>query len=182
MRLPRRPGKLLASALLAAAVLGAAPDALRAQAGADTQAVARFLEGPSEAITSVQRQRVRRVRYHQRMAQADAHARMPDTMYASTPDPATPPHSFPLDVNLQGTAARSWPLAGTAVRSALRQTHRIGLFPSAGDALGHQGFARIINHSNSDGEVDIVAWDDAGTSYGPVTLAIGGGETKHFNS
>ena len=182
MRLPKRPGKLLASALLAAAVLGAAPDALRAQAGTDTLAAVRFPESPSEAIAAAQRQRARQARYHQRMAQADAHARMPDTMYASTPDPATPPHSFPLDVHLPGTAARSGPPEATAVRSALRQTHRIGLFPSAADALGRQGFARIINRSDSDGEVDIVAWDDAGTSYGPVTLAIGGGETKHFNS
>ena len=61
-------------------------------------------------------------------------------------------------------------------------THRIGLFPSAADALGRQGFARIINRSGSDGEVSIVARDDAGTEYGPVTLAIGAGETKHFNS
>ena len=30
--------------------------------------------------------------------------------------------------------------------------------------------------------MDIVAWDDAGTSFGPVTLAIAAGETKHFNS
>ena len=182
MRLPKRPDKLLANALLAAAVLCAAPDEPRAQAGADTQAAVRFLEGPSETIAAAQRQRARQARYHRRMAQADAHARMPDTMYASTPDPAAPPHPFPLDVNLLGAAARSGPLAGTAVRSALRQTHRIGLFPSAGDVLGRQGFARIINHSESDGEVDIVAWDDAGTSYGPVTLAIGAGETKHFNS
>ena len=61
-------------------------------------------------------------------------------------------------------------------------THRIGLFPSAADALGRQGFARIINRSDSDGEVSIVARDDAGTEYGPVTLAIGAGKTKHFNS
>ena len=57
-----------------------------------------------------------------------------------------------------------------------------GCFPAAADALGRQGFARIINHSDSDGEVEIVAWDDAGMAYGPLTLAIGGGETKHFNS
>ena len=64
----------------------------------------------------------------------------------------------------------------------MRLTHRIGLFPSAADALGRQGFARIINRSDSDGEVSIVARDDAGIEHGPLTLAIGAGETKHFNS
>ena len=88
MRLSKRPGKTLASALLAAAVLGAAPDAPPAQAGADTQAAARFLERPSEAMAAAQRQRARQARQHRRMAQAQA--RMPSTMYASTPDPSPP--------------------------------------------------------------------------------------------
>ena len=61
-------------------------------------------------------------------------------------------------------------------------THRIGLFPSAADAQGRQGFARIINHSDSDGEVDIDAYDDDGKHYGPLMLAIDAGETVHFNS
>ena len=56
------------------------------------------------------------------------------------------------------------------------------MFPSAADALGRQGFARIINHSESDGEVTIDAWDDDGRHYGPLTLAMGAGETVHFNS
>ena len=47
MPLAKSPGKVVTSALLAAAVLGAATDAPRAQAGADTQAAARFLERPS---------------------------------------------------------------------------------------------------------------------------------------
>ena len=105
---------------------------------------------------------------------------MPDTMYASTPDPSTPPHPFPLDVGLKSTSESAG--QGMPARSAMRLTHRIGLFPSAADALGRQGFARIINRSDSDGEVSIVARDDAGTEYGPVTLTIGAGETKHFNS
>ena len=123
-----------------------------------------------------------RIEQHQRMARAEAHARMPSTMYASTPDPSTPPHPFPLDVGLKSTSERAGPPRGLPARSAMRLTHRIGLFPSSADALGRQGFARIINRSDSDGEVSIVARDDAGTEHGPVTLAIAAGETKHFNS
>ena len=128
-----------------------------------------------------------RVQRHQvgqraRLEQSRAHAQMPDTMYASTPDPSTPPHPFPLDVDLKSTPERSGPPAGMAARSAMLLTHRIGLFPSAADALGRQGFARIVNHSDSDGEVEIVAYDDAGMEYGPLTLEIGAGETVHINS
>ena len=57
MRLPKRPGKMLACALLAAAVLGTAPDAPHAQAGADTRPAARFLERPSEAMAAAQMRR-----------------------------------------------------------------------------------------------------------------------------
>ena len=61
-------------------------------------------------------------------------------------------------------------------------THAVGLFPSASDAQGRQGFVRIINRSGQAGEVRIEAFDDAGTHRGPVTLDIGAEETVHFNS
>ena len=126
----------------------------------------------------------RRARAEQlgRMQQSRAHAQMPDTMYASTPDPTTPPHPFPLDVGPKSGSERSGPPPGMSARSAMRQTHRIGLFPAAANALGRQGFARVINHSESDGEVTIDAYDDDGAHYGPLTLAMGAGETVHFNS
>ena len=60
-------------------------------------------------------------------------------------------------------------------------THRIPVFASASDP-NRQGFARIINHSDEAGEVQIDAWDDAGTHRGPLTLSIGAGRTEHFNS
>ena len=166
---------LLGALFVAAAGLVVAAGMPRAQEG--TAASARF----GERAAAVEARRVR-IEQHQRMARAEAHASMPDTMYASTPDPSTPPHPFPLDVGLKSTSERAGPPRGRSARSAIRLTHRIGLFPSAADALGRQGFARIINRSDSDGEVNIVARDDAGTEYGPVTLAIAAGETKHFNS
>ena len=58
----------------------------------------------------------------------------------------------------------------------------VPFFPSASDALGRQGFVRVISHSTEAGEVSIVAFDDEGRSYGPLTLSLGANETKHFNS
>ena len=45
-----------------------------------------------------------------------------------------------------------------------------------------QGFVRVINHSDKAGEVAITAIDDAGTRFGPVTLAIGARASSHFNT
>ena len=58
----------------------------------------------------------------------------------------------------------------------------MGLFPSASDAQGRQGFVRLINRSGQAGEMRIEAFDDAGVGSGPVTLDIGAEETVHFNS
>ena len=58
---------------------------------------------------------------------------------------------------------------------------RIPLFPSASNET-RQGFVRVVNHSDQEGVVSIVATDDAGDRYPPVSLFIAGGETVHFNS
>ena len=166
------------SGMLVAVALGTVTGASCAQ-GTMGGTAARVWERHSAQAQHSQRHRAEQ---HARMEQSRAHAQMPDTMYASTPDPTTPPHPFPLDVDLNSGPERSGSLPGMSARSAMRQTHRIGLFPSAADAQGRQGFARIINHSESDGEVDINAYDDDGKHYGPLTLAIDAGETVHFNS
>ena len=57
----------------------------------------------------------------------------------------------------------------------------IPLFLSASHSR-RQGFARIVNHSDWDGDVQITAIDDAGRRFGPVTLALRAGRTVHFNS
>ena len=72
--------------------------------------------------------------------------------------------------------------ASASSASANDSGHMVPLFPSASDALGRQGFARVINHSDEAGEVTIEAFDDDGASYGPLTLSIDAGETVHFNS
>ena len=177
----RRPITVLVSALLVAAVMVLAAGAPGARADAGGKAPASFLQHPSEAMAAAQ---VRRARHHRqlqrlRMAQSRAHARMPDTMYASTPDASTPPHPFPLDVNLKRA-----PAPPAAKASAVRRGHRIPLFPAASRWArgGYQGFARLVNRSEAGGEVRIEAFDDAGTRHGPVTLRIGAGEAVHFNS
>ena len=64
--------------------------------------------------------------------------------------------------------------------STAERTHVLPLVPAASGA--QQGFVRIVNTSDEAGEVEVRAFDDAGTEYGPLTLAIGAGEVRHFNS
>ena len=44
------------------------------------------------------------------------------------------------------------------------------------------GFARIVNHSDKPGTVEILGIDDTGTAHGPVTLALGGQEAVHLDA
>ena len=61
-------------------------------------------------------------------------------------------------------------------------SHQVPLFPSASDPLGRQGFLRIVNRSADAGTVQVQAYDDSDVVYGIVTVAIGVGQTVHFNS
>ena len=60
--------------------------------------------------------------------------------------------------------------------------HTVPLFTSASDALGRQGFVRVVNRSESRGNVRIRAFDDAGRAYEPLTLSLDAGHVAHFNS
>ena len=197
-------------------------------------------ERPSERQLAAQQARearraeeMRRVYRRQRsmtLARMRAHARMPNTMYASTPtsrntdvscpalaDPATrraherwmrARRADPLRATERRFGTQSAPRvlpAGRAARTsaatvagtregdhgpvlvaaagaaaAIQQT--VPYFPSASNALGREGFARIVNHSDEAGTVEIVAVDDAGSRSEPLTLTIAADETKHFNS
>ena len=59
--------------------------------------------------------------------------------------------------------------------------HSVPLFP-AKSAAGRQGFARVLNRSDEAGEASIMAYDDAGREYGPVTLALAANGAAHINS
>ena len=165
--------------MLLAAALAAAGGATRAQEGG--AAAARALERFTAASAAqAKRARVEQLRS---AARAEAHAGMPSTMYASTPDPAPPPHAVPVDA---GTESVANPLqVNAASGSAASRTHRIALFPSASrqaGEMGYQGFARITNRSDGSGTVEIDAYDDEGNHHGPLTLDLDPGATVHFNS
>ena len=58
----------------------------------------------------------------------------------------------------------------------------VPLFPAASDALGRQGFVRVVNRAGESGTVSIEAYDDSDLAYPAVTLALNAGQTQHFNS
>ena len=70
----------------------------------------------------------------------------------------------------------------STVPGSRRTVHSVPLFPAAGDASGRQGFVRVINGSDSGGEVSIEAYDETERDYGTLTLSIGANEVIHFNS
>ena len=70
-------------------------------------------------------------------------------------------------------------LAGTGAAHA-ETLESIPGFTAAGGT--QQSFARIVNHSAKPGTVRIEGVDDLGQRYGPVTLAMEAGQTRHFNS
>ena len=60
------------------------------------------------------------------------------------------------------------------------EDHMVPLVPAASDTV-RQGFVRVINHGEEDGEVSIEAIDDQGNAH-ELALSIEAGETVHFNS
>ena len=69
----------------------------------------------------------------------------------------------------------------TIPRNESLGAHSVPLFP-AKSAEGRQGFARVLNRSDEAGEASVMAYDDAGREYGPVTLALAANGAAHFNS
>ena len=59
--------------------------------------------------------------------------------------------------------------------------HAVPFLPAAGGA-GRQSAVHIVNHAPVAGEVAVVAFDDAGNSYGPITLAIDAYATLRFDA
>ena len=168
MPLVDRHCRAAASALLALVVLGVAPEASFAQSLMGVEAERRSVE--VERLRAAQRQSV---------ARSQAHARMPSTMYASTPDPAPPPHAVPIEVKRPGAPERSAAEGPARPPGEESPGYRLPLFVSASGASGYEGVVRIINHSDGGGEVRIEGYDDAGVRHGPVTLRLEAGEAVH---
>ena len=85
---------------------------------------------------------------------------------------------------------RGNPLSGEAlsVLGSLRESgvtvlagEAVPYFPAAGTP-GREGFVRIVNRSNRDGEVFVEAVDDAGVRVGPVRIGVGARRAVHFRS
>ena len=181
----------------------------------------------AEAAQAQRAERARRALRERRLRRISdiAHARMPNTLYASTPARRDADVSCPVPVETRQRALRrhrealsrgdvrraSDRRAGAAVhrvrpqRAAVARAaspvglepdhaapataaasggvnrHLVPLFTRASDPL-RQGFARVVNRSGEAGEVSVLAVDDGGNRFGPVTLAVGAGATVHFNS
>ena len=69
----------------------------------------------------------------------------------------------------------------TNLSTAPDGVERLWLLPSAANTV-RSGFVRIVNERDEAGTVRIRAFDDAGEEYGPLTLALGAGAARHFNS
>ena len=174
MALARSGGGVVAGALLVAAALVTAPDAPHAGAGMGAKAPARILEHPAEAMAAAQARRARQAHRLQRLRTEQAHARMPSTMYASTPDAAPPPHSV--------AAARPAMQETAPARAAApaRKTSLLALVMPAGTE--REGLVRITNRSERAGTVTVHAVDDTGRRFGPARLAVGARATAQLFS
>ena len=71
-------------------------------------------------------------------------------------------------------------LAVQGQTAVAQQQHSLPLVKSAGGT--QEAFLRIINRSDSAGEVTIHGTDDSGTRSGPITLSLSANQTKHLNS
>lgn len=65
--------------------------------------------------------------------------------------------------------------------TVLAAEFQIPLFVSAADDM-RQGFIRIINHSQEEGVVSVLAVDDIGAEKGPKEITMAARQTLHFNS
>ena len=70
---------------------------------------------------------------------------------------------------------------GTGARRCSPAICEVPLFMAADDPV-RQGFVRIGNYSARAGTVSVLAIDDAGERFGPITISLTAGQVVHFNS
>ena len=81
------------------------------------------------------------------------------------------------------TSASAQPTNVSASSDIKRGTHHLPLFLPVPDANDEPpGLARIINHTDASGTVEIKGIDHTGAPHGPVSLAIGAHATVHLSS
>ncbi len=96
-------------------------------------------------------------------------------------DPAVPENRLPIRPHAVLIGALISALAAPVAAQESASTQVVPLFPAASDT-GPQGLARIVNHSEQSGTVDIVAIDDAGTRIEGLSLSIGAGQAANIDS
>ena len=85
-------------------------------------------------------------------------------------------------MRLLPAAALAALLAVPLQAAAAQNTHSVPLFMRDQGGSAQQGFVRIANLSSRNGIVEILAYDDHGWEYGPVSLPLAAGQTKGLNS
>ncbi len=60
--------------------------------------------------------------------------------------------------------------------------HGVPLLPASSDPSGRQGLVRVINRTETPGEVHIKAFDDTQRDHAPLALSLGAGEAVQFDS
>ena len=88
-----------------------------------------------------------------------------------------------VDVRGNPLASEALSVLGTLRESGVTVLagEAVPYFPAAGTP-GREGFVRIVNRSNRDGDVFVEAVDDAGMRVGPVRIRVGARRTVPFNS
>ena len=94
-----------------------------------------------------------------------------------------PIHAAHLLASADGRLANLSIAPATPARDGDVASHRVPLFPGAAPGAGQaQGLLRVVNASDTAGEVAIHAADDAGRRVGPVTLTLAAHESKQFTA
>ena len=89
----------------------------------------------------------------------------------------------PIEVmNLLSSSTGHLTNLSTAPSVAPGTAHAVPMFPSASDALGRQGFVRVVNRGESEAVVSIAAYDETERDYESLTLTVGADRAVHFNS
>ena len=70
----------------------------------------------------------------------------------------------------------------TAPSNDTQGVHGVPLLPSASDSSGRLGLVRVVNGTDTAGEVRIKAFDDTQWDYAPLVLSLGAGEAVQFDS
>ena len=85
-------------------------------------------------------------------------------------------------MNLLSSPAGHLSNLSTVPSNETQGVHGVPLLPSAADSSGRLGLVRVINRTDTAGQVRIKAFDDTQWDYAPLVLSLGAGEAVQFDS